>query len=54
MIIVQVVVNLWGVELSSISQWFSSDWAPIFLRNTTLIVAEMIYIVLFSIFLELI
>ena len=54
MIIIQVVMNLGRMELTSITKSFSSEWARVFSWNTTLIVSKMVNAVLLTIFLQLV
>jgi len=53
MVIVQVVVYLRGMEFSWVAYRLSSERTAVLARHTTLIVAEMVYIVLCSVFLQL-
>lgn len=54
MIIIQVVMNLGRMELTSITKSFSSKRARVFSWNTTLIVSKMVNAVLLTIFLQLV
>lgn len=54
MIIVQEVMHLRGVEFTWVTNRFTSERTGILLGDTTRVVAEMINVVLLSVFLELI
>lgn len=54
MIIIQVVMDLRRVELTSITKGFSSERARVLSGNTTLIVSKMVNAVLLAIFLQLV
>jgi hypothetical protein len=54
MVIVQEVMDLRSVEFTGISKGFASYWTHVFLGDSSTIVAQMIDIVLFSVFLQLI
>jgi hypothetical protein len=54
MIIIQVVMNLGRVELTSITKSLSSERARVLSRNTTLIVSKRVDTVLLTIFLQLV
>ncbi len=53
MVVVQVVVELRRVEFTWVAQGFASNCPVIFFGKTTLIEAEVIYVVLLAVFLKL-
>ena len=54
MIVVQVVMDLRRVELSSVAKGLSSDWTGILSWDSTTVVTKMVYTVLLTILLELV
>jgi hypothetical protein len=54
MIVVQVVMDLRRVELSSVAKGLSSDWTGILSWDSTTVVTKMVHTVLLTILLELI
>ena len=52
-VVVQVVMNLWGMEFPWVAQRLASDWAAVLAGDTTLIVPKVVHIVLSAVFLKL-
>lgn len=52
-VVVQVVVELRRMEFAWVAQGFSSNCPVIFFGKTTLIKAEVVYVVLLAVFLKL-